>query len=651
MDRDALARVEEVLRLLASAANAARLYPPSSALPAQAIERFVSASVSASTGAGPLRLTVEPHGFRIDEIPVGSEQTHTVGLAEQLHALQVGQFMIAPDVNAEETAAFLGILNRDAREVRQSGGFRAALGAAGVTRLAVIEVTLRASDEQGIMGLDLAGAPLEDIARETEVVARTWVESAREGEGRDDMAAALDRMEEATREVAERRVAEALLRLDEETRAKLVAAAFIPDANRQRMQGMFDVIGSMQPAALAKLLTIAAAQLGVEPDRLLPALDLPPEVLRDLVALITAPSQSEEERGVPPAVDVEEMAQDVAAEEPTSDLDRQIAVALPALASGRALSTAVAVAREHSTEEAVQAIGEALPKAARDGVFAQTSEALRLLGEFADDPALSEAVALARGRLAEPEVLADVVEAPLTDADAAVVGEIVSAAGQPGVDALMACYVRADTHSRELLRPVLRGVSEQVLGAASRMLRASEGSSVALVQVLPALGDRRALTVLEQALDQLDADVRLAAVTALAEIPEQEAREALVKTVTHWDPQTARFAVREIGRIRAEEALPALLRQLEEINLFERKHELKKEIISSLQDIGSPTAVPALRRVAGNRLAFGRKNRELRYLASRAVSSLTPDEDGGRRHRLTGEARNEETMHRGREHR
>ena len=46
---------------------------------------------------------------------------------------------------------------------------------------------------------------------------------------------------------------------------------------------------------------------------------------------------------------------------------------------------------------------------------------------------------------------------------------------------------------------------------------------------------------MSQALDHLDAEVRAAAVQALADTPGPEARQALTKALGHWDPETRRY--------------------------------------------------------------------------------------------------------------
>ena len=102
--------------------------------------------------------------------------------------------------------------------------------ASGVSHIAVIEVSLRASDETGLLGVDLMTAPLDDIAAEVVAAAERWQKS--DGPGHDEMAEAIDRLEAATRELAVERVAEALMRLDETSRMKVLA--FSLQGRRQR---------------------------------------------------------------------------------------------------------------------------------------------------------------------------------------------------------------------------------------------------------------------------------------------------------------------------------------------------------------------------------------------------------------------------------
>jgi HEAT repeat protein len=566
---------------------------------------------------------VDPHGFLVGDAEVGAGQGQVVALAESLHSMQIGQLVVVPGITQAETQQFVALAVKDPAEVRQLGGPRNALVNGGVTHLAVIELTLRASEEGGLLGIDLATASLDEIAAEMAAAAERRAREAESGPAYDEMAAAVDRLEEATRELATERMAAALMRLDENTRSRVLAMSLKSDTQGQRMEGMLAIIARMKPAALARLLTLVATQANADPQRIASAISLPPETARLLQMLLAPTPMADIETAAPASVQAAEIAQVMATETDTGDIDRQVAVASPALSSGRALATATAVSRRHPDTESVRAIGEVLPQAARDGSFPTVREALRRLDELSSDPALVDALTAARATLSDPKILTDVCEAPLTDADAAIAGEILHAAGPAGAYALLDSYVRAPEAKRSLLKPVLRGMSEGVLGAARQRLRTANPQLAAkILGVLAELGDARAVPLVAQAVDHLDEQVRFAAVSALVQMQTPQATTALVKAINHREPETQRYVVREIGRARVAEAVPALSRALEDINVFHRTYETRKQIVVSLEQIGTPEAEKALRRFAQRTLGVGRKTRELRKQAVSAAEGL-----------------------------
>lgn len=614
-------RAEEVLRLLAAAAGAARLYPPASALPAEAIALFVSRINDASFSAqGPLRYIVDPHEFRSGDTAIASGNSQVLALAEGLHALQVGQLLIAPGLSEAEAAAFVAVAISDPGSIRTQGGLRSALAANGVAHIAVIEVSLRATDEEGLLGVDLLVAPLDVIAEETAKAAERWAQS--DGPGIDEVATAIDRLEEATRQVAVERMGSALMRLDEATRMRVLAFSLKADTNGRRMDGMLNIIANMKPAALARLLTLVAAQAGTDPARIAGALSLPPETARMLAIMLSAAPDAPGSSGAADTAHAAEMAREMAVADDGADIGRQIAISSPQLAAGRALATAVAVSRNHPDSDAIASIGDSLPHAARDGAFTTVREALRRLDELEREPELADAAAAAHATLTDAHVLADICAAVQTDSDAAIVGEILHSAGPVGAEALLNAYVRAGEPTRSLLRPVLRGMNESVLGVARARLRTDDSkSAIAILQTLSALGDRRAVPAISQALSHLDEQVRFTAITALADTPGTEATNALIKAIGHSEPETQRFAVREIGRVKATAAIHQLTRALEDLNV-QRTYETKKEIVRTLERIATPEAERALRRTATKTFVWGRKSRELRTLARNAIENI-----------------------------
>ena len=627
-------RAEDVLRLLAAAAGSARLYPAASALPAEAIAKFVARTNNTAFSAqGPLRYVIDPHDFRVGDSPIASGNSQVVALAENLHALQVGQLVIAPGLSEAEAVAFVIVVNTDPASVRSQGGLRSALAAAGVAHIAVIEVSLRPSDEEGLAGVDLLAAPLDLIAEKAALAAERWAKA--DGPGVDEAADAIGGLEAATRQIAVERISAALMRLDETTRMKVLAFSLKADTNGSRMDGMLNVIASMKPAALARLLTLVAAQAGTDAHRISGALPLPPETAKLLAIMLAPAADSFEGVDLPDTVPTIEVARDMAREmavlDDACELDRQLAIASPQLSAGRGLATAVAVSRRHPDADGVASIGESLPLAARDGAFATVREALRRLDELALQPELSDAISSAKATLSDPFVLADICSTVETDADAAIAGEILHAAGPAGAEALLETYVRAAEPGRTLLRPVLRGMSESVLGVARARLRTDgPAAAIAILRTLAALGDRRAVPVIAQALDHLDEQVRFTAITALADTPGSEAVNALIKALGHSEPETQRFAVREIGRVKAAPATHQLSRALEDLNV-QRTYETKKEIVRALERISTPEAERALRRTAGRTFVWGRKSRELRTMARTAsenIRSSNTDHEG-----------------------
>ncbi|MBI5230836.1 MAG: HEAT repeat domain-containing protein, partial [Coriobacteriales bacterium] len=495
------------------------------------------------------------------------------------------------------------------------------LVAAGCQHIAAIEISLRPTDEATLGELDVTTIPLDEIAESLPAAAERWVSTAEGGTGLDEVTESVSRLEHAAQDVAWQRLSQAIMRLDEETRMRVLASALRADGTGRRMDGMLSVFAKMRPASLARLLKLTAERSATDPERIASVMALPPETV-DALALLLAPSPTAHDSMVdtdPPA----DIAAEVSERDDPEALRQMCEEAARALASGRALATAVAVSRTHQDTDSVRAIGDALPAAACDGAFENVREALRRLDELADRPFLADAVDSVRAELQRPDVLRSVCAAPKTDADAAIAGEILLSAGTAGAEALLDTFLRAKQPTRSLLRPTLRAMSESIVGIASRRLRGSDvDSAVAIVRILPHLGDSRVVPTMQQALEHLDVKVRRAAITALADTQGDDARGALVKAVNHWDPTTQRFAVREIGRVRAVEAIPTMVRTLDDINPFERSHELKKEIIVALEATRSPEALPVLRRVAGRRLAVGRKNKELRLLAQRATESL-----------------------------
>jgi hypothetical protein len=625
MSGQAEIRAEEIVRALAVAAAAVRLYPPTSEIPAQTVDRVISVSEAVTTAArSPVRFAIEPKGFKLGDQLFGEGQAQVVGLAEALYAHQIGQLIVAPGVTAEETSAFLRCVGSDPSAVREEGGLRHVMVTAGVAHIAVVELTLRASNEEGLAGLDLTSAPLEVVGPAVLRSAADWARSAASGQGRDELAEVIGGLESAARELAMERVAQALLQLDEQTRGAVLAASVRQDASGQAMEGMLAVIANMRPAQLARLLMLAAGRTGADPSSIMSRLTLPPEAMRALQLLLRTSPRSETESGVPVSIDAEVLAGDAAEsdedEEALEAAKRTLSVDAAAV---RALVTTSHILERSPTPESVDAIGEALPGAIAAGAFGPARSALALLEGLADRPDLDTSIVRARHALTNPDVLARGATA-FTDAVAARdAAAVFAAAGSAGSDAVLDAWLKVGEAGRDPLEQVARAMPEQIVAGAGRRIRGGDPVAVReIVALLGRLGDRRAVSSLSQALDHESPEVRSAAIAAMAAIDTEESWAAVVSSLTHPHGDTARQALAAIRTAGRRRAAPAMIAVLQLHSSGTRNHELKREIIEDMRTMGADEALPALRKIAGRAFAFGRKARELRDAARRAVAEL-----------------------------
>ena len=343
----------------------------------------------------------------------------------------------------------------------------------GVRHIAVIEVSLRASEESGLLGVDLTTAPFEEIADEVVAAVERRAIEAQNGPAQDEMAESIARLEDATRELAMERVASALMRIDERTRERLLGLSLAADTNGARMDGMLTVIARMKPAALARLLCSSPARLVPTHDASLRRCHCRPRRPRrspccsprcptslptSVSPTLPRPPRSPRRWHAPRTPD------------PSSDRLRSRLLRLRPVALSQLRPP---ISGPAPTPRAWPLSARCcLPQRAtgRCPPFAKRSADLTSSVPSHRSQTRSQ---MARGTLADPAVLRDVCRACQTDADATIAGES-SAAGQPGAEALLDSYIRMSEPQRSLFRPVLRGTSEMVLGVARPRLRTAE---------------------------------------------------------------------------------------------------------------------------------------------------------------------------------
>jgi len=645
LSTDKSAHAEGVLKLLAAAAGTARLYPPASALPKEAVQKLVD-NLAKPANARPLYFTVEPQRIYAEGAPVTPNSSPTLAVAEALHAMQVEQFIITPGVSFAEAEAFVALINADPTHVRTGGGARTYLGKTNVQHIAVHEIRLSDSKKATLFGIDLANASLGDIAEFICEATARWKSEVAALDAPDEIASALAKMEGATRELATQRIISALLSLDEKTRVNLLETALNNDtrstgASNKRMDGMLSVIADMSPTSLARLLTLASLSSGRAPKDIASEIPLSNETLQALDFLFSSEQASRnntpDEAGMNGngnrdvgGLDTGQavaIAAEIAEERPAEDLERQVSELQASDSAARALATITAISHKSPDAETLRAIGEALPEAVRIGAFTTVHKALRRLDELGENAALADEVDSARSALALSDVLTDMCDTVKTASDAVIAGKILSTAGNIGAETLLMSYTNMPRYRRLLMGPVLGSMSGLLLGAARAHLQsANPEEAVEILHTLVVLNDRRAAGVIAQALNSNPSEkVRFAAATALADMPVAEAHQSLVRALNQQEAETRQHIVREVGRKKICAAAPVLIRLFNDTGAAAKNYGFRKEIIVALASIDSPDAQKALKKFA-KKIAFTKKNRDLRHLAQNAVT-LTPDEE------------------------
>ncbi len=123
--------------------------------------------------------------------------------------------------------------------------------------------------------------------------------------------------------------------------------------------------------------------------------------------------------------------------------------------------------------------------------------------------------------------------------------------------------------------------------------------------------------------------VRREVVDALARLSTEGAQALLVQLLDDPDQRIQMKAVQALNAWGARQALPRLLALLQTPDRLHRLFHLKVGALEALERLGATEALPVLRRLARNPLPIGRRRRELRNLARRAVHAIRnrPDEN------------------------
>jgi hypothetical protein len=119
-----------------------------------------------------------------------------------------------------------------------------------------------------------------------------------------------------------------------------------------------------------------------------------------------------------------------------------------------------------------------------------------------------------------------------------------------------------------------------------------------------------------------DSRVRAQTVDALASIATEEAQIRLASFLNDPELSIRLRALRSLDARGMASGLPALLAALAMRDPLNRQFAIRQPAIEAVTRLGAKEALPALKKLAGARLVFGRRGRELRRLARMAVAAI-----------------------------
>ncbi len=145
--------------------------------------------------------------------------------------------------------------------------------------------------------------------------------------------------------------------------------------------------------------------------------------------------------------------------------------------------------------------------------------------------------------------------------------------------------------------------------------------------LLGEIGDPQNIGLLEQIYSHENVKVKKEALKSLARIPSREAAEILSMALSEDDPSLIAQAIVSLGCLRDTSALVTISEMALKWEPFAKDHNIQKEAIKALGNIGSNAATPTLKKILMRRSWFAKQeNEELRELAAKSLGMIGDDE-------------------------
>ncbi|MHB9002882.1 MAG: hypothetical protein ACYC6C_02290 [Coriobacteriia bacterium] len=642
--------LEAVIRGIASAGKALRLYPPTSPIPRQSVESAATALDTFLTEHPALSLTVARQGFTWHGDTIGSGLPGVTDLADMLRDHGVAGIDFVPGCNADELIGFLTVIMQDRSQVLAQGGVGAMLSSAGIDSVRASEVQLTVIEEVGpAVGEDIDEF-LRELALDPDKLA-TWMAAASAGdrtvfaEGLGELAAAVG--PEGMERLMET-MATAFMKQNPDGKDALLGLALSGGTVRGMTGGMFgnlgdgDIASSLTEGVFAKnMLCLSNALTGLP--------------LEERIAAVKAQVQ-------------EQLAMGGHAEKEVSYLDhmvevRQLDAPEPALAetvgsyrqvveSAELTDDEVASLRAFTDEgrEGASAAGVNTILALLDQqqdfeLYCKTADSLAALvprliesGDLALAHKVLGELSAREGRAVQPwpELSARLRQAITTAVSpqsmAALIGAVISspeALGQARDIARLAGEAAGPAMIEQAVSLKEEGIAaaEQLVGRRIVDLLAAHLPHAQWFQLAPAVArlavetDSRSQQAVEVAARRSDEQSRREVAGGLSRAGAGGSR-LLAAMTRDASPDVAIAAIRGLAKSTAPDAGGFLAARLDELDVDGKDYALAREVIGALARVQGPSAGEALTRLASRKALIKRGHfAEIQDLAGQALAA------------------------------
>ncbi len=176
---------------------------------------------------------------------------------------------------------------------------------------------------------------------------------------------------------------------------------------------------------------------------------------------------------------------------------------------------------------------------------------------------------------------------------------------------------------RTKLGKIAAHVGRGVLGIFERRLAEADEAIVrAVVLSMSQLDDTKATEILKKALRHENETVRAEAIKAISSSKGIGIVPFIIVMLDDVSEQVRSAAFMEIGRLKAESALPKLADIAEGKDKVNKPYEFRVKAVQTISEIGSEQSVPVLKKLAGKRFTFGKQAKALKQEAGQALQRI-----------------------------